>query len=315
MILTITLHPAIDRTLELAAPLEPGAVLRASGAARDVPAGKGVNVTRTLASLGTASRAIVAADPSDALVRDLADLGVSVVAVPTGLPVRVNLTVVDPDGTTTKLNEPGPAIVGASADAVLAAITDHARGADWLVIAGSLPPDTATTLLARVVRAARAARPSLRIAADTSGAALTTLIDAGVDLVKPNELELAELLGLDREALARPDDAVAAARTLAQGRSLEVLLTMGGDGAALVSPGETWRAAAPTIRVRSTVGAGDASLAGLLDATVRDLPLAERLRRAIAAGSAAASLPGTAIPSLADVDAAAASVHPTCQEP
>ena len=97
MILTITLHPSIDRTVELGAALEIGGVARAHDRATEEPAGKGVNVTRTLLAAGTASTAIVVADAHDRLVASLEALDVPTRAVAVHAPVRQNLAIVDPD--------------------------------------------------------------------------------------------------------------------------------------------------------------------------------------------------------------------------
>lgn len=308
MILTITLHPSIDRTVELGAALEVGGVARAHGRATEEPAGKGVNVTRTLLAAGTASTAIVVADAHDRLVASLEALDVPTRAVAVHAPVRQNLAIVDPDGTTTKVNESGGAVDARVLDALLDVVDELATTASWVVIAGSLPPGTDVEVVAAIVRAVRQA-DGARIAVDTSGPALAAAIDAGVDLVKPNETELAELLGLDAHALDDPASAVAAAHDLTA-RVPTVLLTLGADGAALVTADGGWRAAPPPTVVRSTVGAGDATLAGYLHAEHRGLDHAARLAQAVAHGSAAAALPGTGIPTLDQADASRVAVHP-----
>ncbi|QCR19393.1 1-phosphofructokinase family hexose kinase [Agrococcus sp. SGAir0287] len=308
MILTITLHPSIDRTVELGAALEVGGVARARGRATEEPAGKGVNVTRTLLAAGTASTAIVVADQHDRLVAALDGLDVPTHAVHVDAPVRQNLTIVDPDGTTTKVNESGGAVDGRVREALLDAVDELASTAAWVVLAGSLPPDTDADVVTAIVAAVRQS-DGARIAVDTSGAALAAAIDAGVDLVKPNEAELAELLGLDQHALDEPEAAIAAARELAR-RVPTVLLTLGAHGAALVTADGGWRAAPPPTVVRSTVGAGDATLAGYLHAEQRGRDHAARLAQAVAHGSAAAALPGTGIPTLGQADATRVDVHP-----
>ena len=109
--------------------------------------------------------------------------------------------------------------------------------------------------------------------------------------------------------LARPGGPLAAVRTLHDRGVSEVLLTLGADGA-LLSPadGDVWSARPPAVTVRSTVGAGDSSLAGYLLADLAGAPPAERLRTAVAYGAASASLPGSAVPTPAQVDVAAVRV-------
>ncbi|GAA2173556.1 hexose kinase [Agrococcus versicolor] len=308
MILTLTLHPSIDRTVELGAPLEVGGVARAHARATEEPAGKGVNVARTLIAAGSASTAIVLADPHDRLMVSLDALGIEAVAIAIGAPVRQNLAIVDPDGTTTKVNESGGAIDARVLDALLDAVDELATGATWVVLAGSLPPATSADVVTAIVHAVRQAGDA-RIAVDTSGPALAAAVAAGVDLVKPNETELAELLGLDAHALDEPSAAIDAAHDLAR-RVPAVLLTLGADGAALVTADGAWRGAPPPTVVRSTVGAGDATLAGYLHAERQGASEAERLAQAIAHGSAAAALPGTGIPTIDQADASRVAIHP-----
>ncbi|SDR67934.1 1-phosphofructokinase family hexose kinase [Agrococcus carbonis] len=304
MIVTLTLNPSIDRTLELAAPLARGAVQRTAGATTEVAAGKGVNVARVLAAAGVDAHAIVLADADDRYAALLAADGVDATCVAVGSPVRTNIAITEPDGTTTKVNEPGAALGDAAIAAVLRAVRERSAAARWLVVAGSLPAGTAPGLVADIVRVAREAAPGIRIAVDTSGAPLAAAVSAGgVDLVKPNDEELEELLGLAHGAIASPADAAAAAEALV-GRGVgAVLLTLGGDGAILADRSGTLRAEAPPTVVRSTVGAGDASLAGWLIAEARGDDTSGRLAQAVAHGSAAAAMSGTGFPTPADADA------------
>ena len=132
------------------------------------------------------------------------------------------------------------------------------------------------------------------------------------DLLKPNTEELAQLAGVaEEDLLGDPDATLAAVRVLHDRGVAEVLLTLGGDGALLsTADGGLWSALPPAITVRSTVGAGDSSLAGYLLADLAGAPPAERLRTAVAYGSAAASLPGSAVPTPAQVDGSAVRVTP-----
>jgi 1-phosphofructokinase len=309
MILTLTLNPSIDRTVDLGAPLERGAVQRAVAAASEVAAGKGVNVTRVLAAAGVPTRAIVASRDDDRFAALLAADGVDAVHVPVDAPVRTNLALTEADGTTTKVNEPGAPLDDRAVAAVLATVRAHAPAADWLVVAGSLPVGARPALVVDVIAAARAARPGIRIALDTSGAPLAAAVAAGgIDLAKPNDEELEELLGLTHGAIDGLEAAASAARALV-GRGVgAVLLTLGGAGAILADGASVLRASPPPTVVRSTVGAGDASLAGWLIAHERGDDPAGRLRQAVAHGSAAAAMPGTGFPTPHDADAASVDV-------
>lgn len=303
LIVTLTPNPSIDRTVELGGPLVRGTVHRTAAAFAQA-GGKGVNISRACLSAGVGTTAVLPAAADDPFVRDLDAAGIGRrLVVPDG-PVRVNLTVSEPDGTTTKLNSPGTAASPATLDALAAALHDLAADADWVVLAGSLPPGTPPHWYADLVADLRA---TTRVAVDTSDAPLVALVDRlGPDtaphLMKPNGDELASFTGADAALLeADPVAAAAAARTLVDRGVTEVLATLGGHGAVLVTADGAWHATPPPTEVVSTVGAGDSSLFGYLLGGLRGQSPAHRLALAVAYGSAAAGLPGTTIPQPADV--------------
>ncbi|GGI45518.1 1-phosphofructokinase [Agromyces flavus] len=311
MIVTLTVNPSLDRTVELEHALERGEVQRV---ARNVeePGGKGVNVTRALVASGAASVAVLPGRADDPLVVALTSAGVPVATVPIAARLRSNITITEPDGVTTKLNELGPDLSEAEQQALIAAVVAQAADASWLVLAGSLPPSIAPDFYVRVVREARAAGVAARIAVDTSGAPLAALVEAGepVDLIKPNGEELAELAGEpDADALeADPERVAEVAATLVPRGIRSALVTLGSKGAVLVGESQGWFAPAPRIVPRSTVGAGDSSLAGFLLAVTEGAAPERALAQAVAHGAAAASLPGSAVPSRVLADASAITV-------
>jgi 1-phosphofructokinase len=293
MIVTLTANPSVDRTLEIPT-LARGEIVRAT-AARVHPGGKGVNVARALLANGIPARAVLPSGghEGDQLLDLLAALGVDVVAVPIAEPIRENVTAVEPDGTVTKLNAPGPRLSPAEAEALVEATVEAARGADWVALCGALPPGAPEDLYAGLVAKLRAA--GVRVAVDTSGSALEVSVDAGPDLVKPNAQELGEAVGYPMRTLG--DVLEGALRFLDRGVG-QVLVSLGGDGAVSISDAIALRAWTPPIVPRSTVGAGDAALAGFLAA---DGAMPEALRAAVAWGAAAVQLPGTGMPGPADI--------------
>jgi 1-phosphofructokinase len=301
VIITVTPNPSLDRTIALDAPLARGAVQR-SVSTTDEPGGKGVNVSRALAASGADTVAILPGALDDPVLVALRARGVSTVNLPIEARLRANVTITEPDGTTTKINEPGPDL-SQQAIALLDLVVEHAASADWLVLAGSLPPGLPDDFLAGVVHAVRltAGDASPRIAVDSSGAPFRALIESGVkvDLVKPNAEELAEVVGGDPVAYeSDPRAAVAGARLLLDRGVGAVLLTLGSAGAVLVDGDGAWFAAAPKIVALSTVGAGDSSLSGYLLAETSGASAPRRLAQAVASGAAAASLPGSVVPTL-----------------
>ena len=297
-VVTLTANPSLDRTLTLPGPLHRGGVSRLHPSTTE-PGGKGVNVARAVAAAGVAVVAVLPAAADDPFVRALTALGLPPAAVPVPTPVRTNYTLTEPDGTTTKLNEPGGALDDDVRGALAGVLHAAARGARWVVLSGSLPPGTPPDWYAQLVRALR--DTGARIAVDTSEAPLRALLaagpDAAPDLLKPNTEELAQLAGVpEAQLLADPAAASAAVDDLHARGVREVLLTLGAEGAVLSTPAGRWSARPPRTTVRSTVGAGDSSLAGFVLADLAGASPERRLATAVAYGAASAGLPGSAVP-------------------
>ena len=303
MIVTLTMNPSVDRTASLPAPLQIGGVNRIAEM-DDSPGGKGVNVARVVSAGGTPARAVFPAETEDPFVAMCAATGVSTAVVSAVGAVRVNLTVVDSEGTTTKINAPGPELGATTRARVRDTVNELAREASWVVLCGSLPRGVPDDFYADLVAGLRQTRA--RVAVDTSDAPLAALAarlpDAAPDLVKPNGEELGQLAGVDGAELERRAAGGDLAPVVETARALRdkgvgaALVTLGAAGAVLVDDDEAWFAHSPEVRVRSTVGAGDSSLAGYLLAEARGLPPCERLTWAVCHGSAAAALPGTGLP-------------------
>jgi len=226
----------------------------------------------------------------------LAGSGLDLLTVRIAGSIRANVTVVEADGTTTKLNEPGPSLRRDELDALAVTLTEAAARADWVVLSGSLSPGAPAGWYAELIRQLRGTGP--RVAIDSSGPPLANAIAAGPDLVKPNREELAELTGRGMDTIA---DVVDAARTLTDRGVRAVLTSLGPAGAALVRRDAAWHATAAALEPRNTVGAGDALLAGYLAADVAGADGPGALAEAVAWGSAAAALPGSRMPGPADI--------------
>ncbi|MCX2934332.1 1-phosphofructokinase [Mycobacterium sp. CVI_P3] len=320
MIVTVTPNPSIDRTVTLPAQLVRGAVHRVQSVTIE-PGGKGVNVARALTLAGLDTVAVLPAARHDPIVAALESAGVAFHVVPIDGTARTNLAITESDGTTTKINEPGAVVDPPALAALTQAILDRAAAARWVVLSGSLPPGIPDSWYADVVAQLRSY--DCKVAVDTSDAPLAALAagfgTAAPDVIKPNSEELASLAGVDaqmlEDALAQgdPDPVVDAARHLLERGAKTVLATLGAAGALLVNDTGSWLATPPPIQPRSTVGAGDSSLAGYVRADVGGAEAPQRLQMAVAYGSAAAALPGSALPSPAHInldDVAVTSISP-----
>lgn len=291
MIVTVTPNPSLDRTLHVRI-LVPGGLHRALAESVE-PSGKGVNVALALQGAGVPVTAVlpVGGHAGSHLVSMLA--GLPHVAVRIAGSVRSNVTLVEDDGTTTKVNEAGPVLGAEEADRLQAAALAAGSPADWVAWCGSLPPGFGPDRLAGAVRQARAT--GRLVAVDTSGAALAAVLsgprEAMPHLVKPNTAELAEVTGRPLRTLG--DVAGAAAGLVSRGVD-SVLVSLGGDGALLVRGGVALHGRAPVARVVNTAGAGDALLAGYLASpSISATQDADRLASALRFGAAAVQHQGT----------------------
>ena len=240
-------------------------------------------------------------------------------ALPIDEPLRTNVALTEPGGVTTKINEPGPVLSAEEQEALISLLLERARGASWVILAGSLPPgfpaDFYATVTHRLRSAAAGGSPARPlIAVDSSGAPLAAAVadaSAGTvsgkpDLLKPNAEELAELAAAAgfatastaEELEADPEAAAAAAAAVVRSGVGAVLATLGSKGAVLVTADGAWLATHPPVAAVSTVGAGDSSLAGYLLAHGQGAAPADCLRQAVAHGAAAASLPGSTVPAV-----------------
>ncbi|MBN9741261.1 1-phosphofructokinase [Amycolatopsis sp. A1MSW2902] len=293
MIVTVTPNPSLDRTAQLGE-LRRGEVLRASRVRLD-PGGKGVNVSRALAAAGSPTVALLpAGGPVGERLADLlAPEGVPVVAVPISGTTRSNITLVEADGTTTKINEPGPELSPAELAVLRQRTVELAARAEWVVCCGSVPAGVPDDFYAQLGELARDA--GAKVAVDSSGAPMAAALAARPDLIKPNLDELAELAG---RSLPQLGDVVQVCRGLVAEGVGAVLVSLGARGAVLVEGTETWHALGPLVAVRSTVGAGDAALAGFLHAGGTG---PQALRAAVAYGTAAVAQEGSRMPAPQDV--------------
>ncbi|QHK21323.1 hexose kinase [Pseudarthrobacter psychrotolerans] len=325
MIVTFTANPSLDRTVALPGPLERGEVQRAVSVSQE-SGGKGVNVSRALVASGLETIAVLPGAESDPVLAGLLHDGVPFAALPIDEPLRTNVALTEPGGVTTKINEPGPIMDADQQEALIGLLLERARGASWVVLAGSLPPGFPDDFYATVTRRLRTSADggAPLIAVDSSGGPLVAAVSgispdgtaqdgtsqAGVsgkpDLLKPNAEELAELAAAAGFATAStadeleadPEAAAAAAAAVVRSGVGAVLATLGSKGAVLVTADGAWLATHPPVAAVSTVGAGDSSLAGYLLAHGRGAAPADCLRQAVAHGAAAASLPGSTVPAV-----------------
>ena len=292
-VVTVTPNPALDWSLSVPG-FTAGAVNRVE-AEHTTPAGKGVNVAAALAGAGhrVAATGWLGGDNAAPFEAFFAAKGIEDRFVRVAGATRVGIKITDPSlQRTTDVNFPGrtPAAAERAAlmDRVLGLASTAATGTPaWFVLAGSLPPGVDPGFyceLATLVVAAGA-----RVALDTSGEPLRRAVKSEPQVLKPNVHELEALVGAPLSSRAA---IVAAARGLLKGETDLVVVSMGGDGALFVESGRVVSATPPRVAVRTTVGAGDAMLAGIVSGRLRRLDLAELAR--LASGFALEAVTGRA---------------------
>lgn len=289
MIITVTLNPALDKTLTIPH-FAPGVVNRVGTVRRD-PGGKGINVSRWAHVLGgdTVAMGILGGDTGRYIEWALKQQGVAASFVWSGAETRTNVKVVDPEaGTTTDINEPGEPVDAEILGHVYDALANRVRPGDIAVLAGRLPKGVPTAVLPDWTAALT--DRGARVYADVEGDALAAILLATPYLLKPNLEELSAYLG---RSITELDDIADAARTLQAGGVQRVVVSMGARGAIFAGEGAVLYARGLDIPVGSTVGAGDATVAALAVAQQQGLPMEETARLAIAAGAASAMQPGT----------------------
>ncbi|HAN52219.1 1-phosphofructokinase [Stutzerimonas stutzeri] len=300
-VLTVTLNPALDLTVQLPA-LRLGEVNRSDNLQAHA-AGKGLNVAQVLADLGhqltvTGFLGEANAQPFEQLfaARGFADEFVRVAGE-----TRSNIKLAEADGRITDINGPGLEVGAAQREELLARLERLVPGHELVVVAGSLPRGVEVPWFVEMLQ--RLARLGARVALDTSGAALREGLALSPWLIKPNEEELAQARDLDpADAQALADEA----RRL-NARIEHVVMSQGAAGVSWFSPAAAWHAQPPKVRVVSTVGAGDSLLAGMLHGLLAGWPAERTLAHATAIAAQAVGQIGFGITDraqLAELEAA-----------
>ncbi|NJN66386.1 MAG: 1-phosphofructokinase [Chloroflexaceae bacterium] len=294
---TVTLNPAIDQTVVIAN-FTVGQVNRVEQVTSQ-PGGKGVNVAAALADYGhtVGVTGFLGRENDGAFAALFAQKGITDGFVRIDGLTRTGVKVSDPaQQQTTDINYPGQAPTPANLDTL-----SHRLGqfhTPWVVVSGSIPPGVPPTIYRDLV--AMLIARGRQIVLDTSGDALRAALEAAPHIIKPNIHELEALVGA---SLMGQDAVVEAAHTLLSRGVQMVVVSMGKEGACFVTAGRVVVARPPDVTVQSTVGAGDAMVAGIVAGQLRGLPLTECARLATAFSLDRITHMGVGLSSLAHVNA------------
>jgi 6-phosphofructokinase 2 len=291
-IITLTLNPALDKSITVNK-LVPEKKLKADNVKTE-PGGGGVNVSRALFKLGLETKAIYLAGgyTGNEFTSLLEKEGVKAVPLIIKGDTRENFIVLDTDsGKQYRFGMEGPGVETTEWKQVLERIKAE-NDLQYIVASGSLAPGIPTGFFKELAELAR--QKQARLIVDTSGPALAEAVRQGVFMIKPNLGELAALEGSKEEL--RTGDAITAANKLIQDYGCGMIaVSMGAEGALLVTPNGHYQCRPPKVKVMSTVGAGDSMLAGLLFALVNGYAEPDILAYGVAAGTAATLHPGTGL--------------------
>lgn len=298
MIRTLTLNPAVDKAVTI----ERFAVDQVNRIAsiRLDAGGKGLNVARVLHHLGAEAVAVAPVGGASGRFLDerLSQEGIAHRFVPIAGETRTNVKVVDPVfGTHTDINEPGPALTDDDLAALQNALLEGLGPGDWVVFSGSLPSSVPKELYAQWMT--KAHDLGAKVALDAEGEAFSLGLASQPDLIKPNRAELEAWAG---RALTGDDDLFDAVDRLRVAGARSVAVSLGSEGAWLFHDEGAWHAPGLRVQAQSTVGAGDALVAGLVRGLSLSLPPADVLARAVATATASVVRPGTGVGDPQDIE-------------
>ena len=297
-IVTITLNPAIDKSTTVTE-LVQDKKMKCSPPLFE-PGGGGVNVARAIKKLGGNAIAVYLAGgyTGNFFSHLLEEEGIATKEVLIAQHTRENLIVLDKNGNKQyRFGMPGPAISSKEWQQLLLVI-EKMDSISFLVASGSIPAGVPADIFARIGSIAK--KKNAKYIVDTSGEALIHAVDKGVYLLKPNLAELSSLAGKE---WIDDKEAEQTAKEIIRKESCEVIVvSMGEKGAMLVTKNEVHRIKAPLVERKSTVGAGDCMVAGIVLSLSNKKDLLQAVQYGVACGTAATMNPGTELCKSEDVE-------------
>mgnify|MGYP001406664560 CR=1 FL=1 len=297
-IVTLTINSALDISTSVDK-LLPEIKLRCEAPRYD-PGGGGVNVARVIKRLNDEALAVLQSSGSAGAMIEklLKEEGVPFQTVPTQEWTRESVTVFDKASSQQyRFVMPGPTLTQQECDSFLQTVAQLSPAPEILVASGSLPPGAPDSFYADLAKLSK--QLGCKFVVDASGPSLVKAVEAGVFLIKPNLKELAVLTG--KEEVTHEDQEAVAMQLVESGKCQIVVVSLGARGAMLASREGIEYASPPTVVVKSTVGAGDSMVAGMVLALKKGMNHLEMLRYAVACGTATTMNPGTSLCKLEDV--------------
>lgn len=282
-ITTLTVNPAVDKSAKVNG-LIPN-IKQKCHSVQYHPGGGGINISRVLNNLKVKSNCVLAAGGHiGSLLQDLLlKEHLPVTTIPTKGMTRENFSVLD---TNTQLQYrfgmPGCELSNNEIDKIKNHITKDNNAGDILVLSGSLSHNMPVDFYGQLIKLVK--NSGIKVVVDTSGIPLQKALDEGVYLIKPNQKELAQLAGV--EILTSAEQEKFAMKLVDSGKAKLVVVSLGSRGAFLASKNGVIYQSTPSVKVKSTIGAGDSMVAGLIYGIMNGLNLDDILKWGVACGVA-----------------------------
>ncbi len=298
MIITVTMNPAIDKTVDLAQ-FEHGSLNRLSNVITDA-GGKGINVSKTIKELGgeTIATGFVGGSAGIIIENVLKEQGIASDFVHVKGETRTNLKLVEHNGFVTELNEPGPMILQEEMDELIQKLMGYANEDTLFVLAGSIPNGVDTTIYKTLIDMIK--EKGGKVFLDADGELFVKSLDAKPDILKPNRTELEEYFNMDYRASEEELQSMGS-KFIDNGVGM-VAISLGQMGAIFLTKDKKYRCPGLRVEAHSTVGAGDAMVAALSFGIDSELSLEECIKLGVATSAGAVTTKGTKPPSREYVD-------------
>lgn len=298
MIVTVTMNPAIDKTVDIDT-LERGGLNRIHHVELDA-GGKGINVSKTIHELGGKSIAVgFIAGSSGKIIRSVMDeWEIENDFIEVSGETRTNTKVFERTGELTELNEPGPVVEEKDVRALYDKLESYAGENTLFVLAGSVPQGVNKDIYRKIIELVH--KKGAKVLLDADGELFTSALEAGPDIIKPNKVELEQYAGMDY--IASEQELLTVAERLMKKGIATIAVSMGKSGAMFLQEGYKVKCPGLKVKAHSTVGAGDAMVAALSYAWSEGLSPEDTVRMCMAVSAGAVTTIGTKPPSRKVVD-------------
>lgn len=298
MIVTVTMNPAIDKTVDVESFVH-GGLNRVKHIIMDA-GGKGINVSKTIKALGGDSIAtgFLGGNNGNAIANMLESDQVKAQFVIVDGETRINTKIVEADGTVTELNEAGPKIFEEEQKHFEEQLIQYAKEGTWFVLSGSVPTGVPKTIYGDIIR--KMHEKGAKVFLDADGELFTESLAAKPDIIKPNRVELEKYIGAEHSLTE--EELLSVGNDLLDKGIGTVIISLGHEGALFLTKEQSLKCPAISVKVQSTVGAGDALVAAFTYGMDMGEDFESCAKLGIATSAGAVSTEGTKPPTRQMVD-------------